>query len=131
MKQQEKCFCCFPWPRKNLILFQVNYVRINFFQFLTLNNADEKIRLVPVLNTILKLSRPETEMLNCVAKGQKGMFHQLLLTHWNNLYIISNYLTQLQRHHSAVVVGATFYLGAVEVVVAIITATSIYSGPSE
>lgn len=39
---------------------------------MTLNNADEKTRLVPVLNTILKLNRNETEMLNCVAKGQRG-----------------------------------------------------------
>jgi len=41
-------------------------------QFLTLNNVDERQRLVPVLNTILRLSRNEMDMLNCVAKGQKG-----------------------------------------------------------
>lgn len=41
-------------------------------QFITLSNTDERQRLVPVLNTILRLSRSEMEMLNCVAKGQKG-----------------------------------------------------------
>ncbi|XP_075145963.1 GRIP and coiled-coil domain containing 185 kDa isoform X2 [Haematobia irritans] len=52
-------------------LHNSEYVKNVIMKFLTLNNADEKIRLVPVLNTILKLSRPETEILNCVAKGQK------------------------------------------------------------
>jgi len=50
-------------------------VFVNIFyilQFLTLNNVDERQRLVPVLNTILRLSRNEMDMLNCVAKGQKG-----------------------------------------------------------
>ncbi|XP_065370008.1 GRIP and coiled-coil domain-containing protein 2 [Calliphora vicina] len=47
------------------------YVKNVIMKFLTLNNADEKTRLVPVLNTILKLNRSEAEMLNCVAKGQK------------------------------------------------------------
>ncbi|XP_013112832.2 GRIP and coiled-coil domain-containing protein 2 [Stomoxys calcitrans] len=52
-------------------LHNSEYVKNVIMKFLTLNNADEKTRLVPVLNTILKLSRPETEILNCVAKGQK------------------------------------------------------------
>ncbi|KAH8369449.1 hypothetical protein KR009_011242, partial [Drosophila setifemur] len=47
------------------------YLKNVFLKFLTLNNADERQRLVPVLNTILRLSRVEMEMLNCVAKGQK------------------------------------------------------------
>uniref|UniRef100_A0A1A9WJE0 GRIP domain-containing protein n=1 Tax=Glossina brevipalpis TaxID=37001 RepID=A0A1A9WJE0_9MUSC len=47
------------------------YLKNVIMKFLTLNNSDERTRLVPVLNTILKLSRTETEMLNCVAKGQK------------------------------------------------------------
>ncbi|XP_022213374.2 GRIP and coiled-coil domain-containing protein 2 [Drosophila obscura] len=47
------------------------YLKNVFLKFLTLNNADERQRLVPVLNTILRLSRNEMEMLNCVAKGQK------------------------------------------------------------
>ncbi|KAH8332575.1 hypothetical protein KR074_005661, partial [Drosophila pseudoananassae] len=47
------------------------YLKNVFIKFLTLNNADERQRLVPVLNTILRLSRNEMEMLNCVAKGQK------------------------------------------------------------
>lgn len=50
-------------------------------QFLTLNNADEKTRLVPVLNTILKLNRSEAEMLNCVAKGQKGKIYNIHTFH--------------------------------------------------
>ncbi|XP_026833767.1 GRIP and coiled-coil domain-containing protein 2 isoform X1 [Drosophila erecta] len=47
------------------------YLKNVFLKFLTLNNADERQRLVPVLNTILRLSRNEMDMLNCVAKGQK------------------------------------------------------------
>ncbi|XP_073843332.1 GRIP and coiled-coil domain containing 185 kDa [Musca autumnalis] len=52
-------------------LHNSEYVKNVILKFLTLNNSDEKTRLVPVLNTLLKLSRTETEMLNCVAKGQK------------------------------------------------------------
>ncbi|KAL7730997.1 hypothetical protein ACLKA6_014220 [Drosophila palustris] len=47
------------------------YLKNVFLKFITLTNTDEKQRLVPVLNTILRLSRNEMEMLNCVAKGQK------------------------------------------------------------
>ncbi|XP_017111194.1 GRIP and coiled-coil domain-containing protein 2 [Drosophila elegans] len=47
------------------------YLKNVFMKFLTLNNVDERQRLVPVLNTILRLSRNEMEMLNSVAKGQK------------------------------------------------------------
>ncbi|XP_043652719.1 GRIP and coiled-coil domain-containing protein 2 [Drosophila teissieri] len=47
------------------------YLKNVFLKFLTLNNVDERQRLVPVLNTILRLSRNEMDMLNCVAKGQK------------------------------------------------------------
>lgn len=39
------------------------------FQFLTLNSGDEKSHLVPVLNTILRLSPEETQKLNSVARG--------------------------------------------------------------
>lgn len=38
-------------------------------QFLTINNADERAHLVPVLNTILKLSADECKQLQSVAKG--------------------------------------------------------------
>lgn len=51
----------------NLLLYTLVLI-----QFITLSNSDERQRLVPVLNTILRLSRSEVEMLNCVAKGQKG-----------------------------------------------------------
>ncbi|KAH8307713.1 hypothetical protein KR044_010672, partial [Drosophila immigrans] len=47
------------------------YLKNVFLKFISLNNTDERQRLVPVLNTILRLSRNEMEMLNCVAKGQK------------------------------------------------------------
>ncbi|XP_034485969.1 GRIP and coiled-coil domain-containing protein 2 isoform X2 [Drosophila innubila] len=47
------------------------YLKNVFLKFITLTNTDERQRLVPVLNTILRLSRNEMEMLNCVAKGQK------------------------------------------------------------
>lgn len=38
-------------------------------QFLTINQGDEKAHLVPVLNTMLKLSPDETQKLQAVAKG--------------------------------------------------------------
>lgn len=62
---------------------------------MTLNNADEKTRLVPVLNTILKLNRNETEMLNCVAKGQRGssivfsLVQVISLIYFHSLFIVS------------------------------------------
>lgn len=40
------------------------------FQFLTINQGDEKAHLVPVLNTMLKLSPEETQKLQLVAKGK-------------------------------------------------------------
>ncbi|XP_053696915.1 GRIP and coiled-coil domain-containing protein 2-like [Sabethes cyaneus] len=48
------------------------YLKNVIFKFLTLNSGDEKSRLVPVLNTILKLSPEETQKLNNVAKGAEG-----------------------------------------------------------
>ncbi|XP_055547661.1 GRIP and coiled-coil domain-containing protein 2 isoform X2 [Wyeomyia smithii] len=48
------------------------YLKNVIFKFLTLNSGDEKSRLVPVLNTILKLSPEETQKLNNVAKEGGG-----------------------------------------------------------
>lgn len=45
------------------------YLKNVVFKFLTLNSGNERIRLVPVLNTILKLSPDETQQLQSVAKG--------------------------------------------------------------
>ncbi|XP_058061250.1 GRIP and coiled-coil domain-containing protein 2 [Anopheles bellator] len=45
------------------------YLKNVIFKFITLNNGDERSRLVPVLNTILKLSPDETQKLQNVAKG--------------------------------------------------------------
>uniref|UniRef100_A0A182NSM2 GRIP domain-containing protein n=1 Tax=Anopheles dirus TaxID=7168 RepID=A0A182NSM2_9DIPT len=45
------------------------YLKNVIFKFVTLNNGDERSRLVPVLNTILKLSPEETAKLQNVAKG--------------------------------------------------------------
>ncbi|XP_058130592.1 GRIP and coiled-coil domain-containing protein 2 [Anopheles ziemanni] len=45
------------------------YLKNVIFKFITLNNGDERSRLVPVLNTILKLSPEETQKLQNVAKG--------------------------------------------------------------
>lgn len=47
-------------------------------QFVTLSSGDERTRLVPVLNTILKLSPEETKQMNAVAKGES------LLKGWSN-----------------------------------------------
>uniref|UniRef100_A0A182K560 GRIP domain-containing protein n=1 Tax=Anopheles christyi TaxID=43041 RepID=A0A182K560_9DIPT len=45
------------------------YLKNVIFKFVTLSNGDERSRLVPVLNTILKLSPEETQKLQNVAKG--------------------------------------------------------------
>ncbi|XP_053679399.1 GRIP and coiled-coil domain-containing protein 2 [Anopheles nili] len=45
------------------------YLKNVIFKFITLNNGDERSRLVPVLNTILKLSPEETQKLQNVANG--------------------------------------------------------------
>ncbi|XP_053669257.1 GRIP and coiled-coil domain-containing protein 2 [Anopheles marshallii] len=45
------------------------YLKNVIFKFVTLGNGDERSRLVPVLNTILKLSPEETQKLQNVAKG--------------------------------------------------------------
>lgn len=47
-------------------------------QFATLTSGDERSRLVPVLNTILKLSPEEAKQLNAVAKGES------VLKGWTN-----------------------------------------------
>lgn len=45
------------------------YIKNVILKFLTLNSGDEKTHLVPVLNTLLKLSPEETNKLQLVAKG--------------------------------------------------------------
>lgn len=49
------------------------YKKIAYFQFVTLGSGDERSRLVPVLNTILKLSPDETKQLSIVAKGEGAL----------------------------------------------------------
>ncbi|KAF7281430.1 hypothetical protein GWI33_004758 [Rhynchophorus ferrugineus] len=51
----------------------LEYLKNVVFKFVTLNSGDERSRLVPVLNTILKLSPEETQKLNMVAKGDPGL----------------------------------------------------------
>jgi len=41
----------------------------------TLQGGDERSRLVPVLNTILKLSPEETNQLNIVANGKSKLLN--------------------------------------------------------
>ncbi|KDR17156.1 GRIP and coiled-coil domain-containing protein 2 [Zootermopsis nevadensis] len=45
------------------------YLKNVILKFVTLQGGDERTRLVPVLNTILKLSPEETNQLNIIAKG--------------------------------------------------------------
>lgn len=52
-------------------MHNAEYLKNVVLKFLTLTNGDERVRLVPVLHTILKLSREEKDVLNCAAKGQK------------------------------------------------------------
>ncbi|VEN34184.1 unnamed protein product, partial [Callosobruchus maculatus] len=59
----------------------LEYLKNVVFKFLTLGNSDERSRLVPVLNTILKLSPDETKQLVLVAKGESSS----TLKGWTNL----------------------------------------------
>lgn len=47
----------------------LEYLKNIIFKFLTLNNSDEKQRLVPVLNTILKLNPEENALLQSSCKA--------------------------------------------------------------
>ncbi|RZC32697.1 GRIP and coiled-coil domain-containing protein 2 [Asbolus verrucosus] len=51
----------------------LEYLKNVVFKFVTLHSGDERSRLVPVLNTILKLSPEETQKLNLVARGEPGI----------------------------------------------------------
>ncbi|CAH0557109.1 unnamed protein product [Brassicogethes aeneus] len=51
----------------------LEYLKNVVFKFVTLNSGDERTRLIPVLNTILKLSPEETQKLSLVAKGDPGL----------------------------------------------------------
>ncbi|XP_044268674.1 GRIP and coiled-coil domain-containing protein 2-like [Tribolium madens] len=51
----------------------LEYLKNVVFKFVTLHSGDERSRLVPVLNTILKLSPEETQKLNMVARGDPGI----------------------------------------------------------
>uniref|UniRef100_A0A1B0F9V4 GRIP domain-containing protein n=1 Tax=Glossina morsitans morsitans TaxID=37546 RepID=A0A1B0F9V4_GLOMM len=78
LRRQERC------SERQQHMHNSEYLKNVIMKFLTLNNSDEKIRLVPVLNTILKLSRAETEMLNSVAKGQKVAADSSHRSGWGN-----------------------------------------------
>lgn len=45
------------------------YLKNVIIKFLTLSSGNERVRLIPVLNTILKLSPEETQQLQAAAKG--------------------------------------------------------------
>ncbi|KAJ8916179.1 hypothetical protein NQ315_016318 [Exocentrus adspersus] len=51
----------------------LEYLKNVVFKFVTLHSGDERSRMVPVLNTILKLSPEETQKLNIVARGDSGI----------------------------------------------------------
>lgn len=54
-----------------VFFLSINIIKFEL-QFLTINNADERAHLVPVLNIILKLSPDENKTLQSVAKGGDG-----------------------------------------------------------
>ncbi|XP_050307589.1 GRIP and coiled-coil domain-containing protein 2-like [Anthonomus grandis grandis] len=64
----------------------LEYLKNVVFKFVTLHNGDEKSRLVPVLNTILKLSPEETQKLSTVARGDPGTkgWTSYLPTSWSS-----------------------------------------------
>nr|XP_022903677.1 GRIP and coiled-coil domain-containing protein 2-like [Onthophagus taurus] len=50
----------------------LEYLKNVIFKFITLGQGDERERLIPVLNTILKLSPEESQKLSTVARGEKS-----------------------------------------------------------
>lgn len=54
-------------------LKKLDIIICHYLQFITLGSGDERSRLVPVLNTILKLSPEETKQLSVVAKGESAL----------------------------------------------------------
>ncbi|BES95286.1 GRIP domain [Nesidiocoris tenuis] len=60
------------------------YLKNVIFKFLVLQSGDERTRLVPVLDTILKLSPDETSKLTAVAKGDSATWGSYLHS-WTGL----------------------------------------------
>ncbi|KAF7992571.1 hypothetical protein HCN44_004915 [Aphidius gifuensis] len=61
------------------------YLKNIIIKFVTLKNGDERSRLIPVLNTILKLSPEETNQLNQVAGvNGRGWLQSLPIRGWTN-----------------------------------------------
>ncbi|XP_008544014.1 GRIP and coiled-coil domain-containing protein 2 [Microplitis demolitor] len=61
------------------------YLKNIVIKFITLKNGDERSRLIPVLNTILKLSPEETQQLNQVAGvSGRGWLPLISMPMWNN-----------------------------------------------
>ncbi|XP_055381008.1 GRIP and coiled-coil domain-containing protein 2-like [Condylostylus longicornis] len=60
------------------------YLKNVIIKFLTLSSGDERTRLVPVLNTILRLSPDETTVLQNVAKGSDTSRSWNLLPIWSS-----------------------------------------------
>uniref|UniRef100_A0A0A9YCF3 GRIP and coiled-coil domain-containing protein 2 n=1 Tax=Lygus hesperus TaxID=30085 RepID=A0A0A9YCF3_LYGHE len=61
------------------------YLKNVIFKFLVLQNGDERTRLVPVLDTILKLSPEETSRLTAVARGESSSSWGSYLHSWTGL----------------------------------------------
>ncbi|KAF6206984.1 hypothetical protein GE061_018221 [Apolygus lucorum] len=61
------------------------YLKNVIFKFLVLQNGDERTRLVPVLDTILKLSPEETSRLTAVARGESASSWGSYLHSWTGL----------------------------------------------
>jgi hypothetical protein len=56
---------------------------IIFVQFLTLQSGDERSRLVPVMDTILRLSPEETNKLSMVARGNLFLYDDSNFLNYN------------------------------------------------
>lgn len=61
------------------------YLKNVIFKFVTLPNGDERTRLVPVLDTLLKFSPEETHKLSSVAKGEAQAGWGSYLQSWTGL----------------------------------------------
>ncbi|XP_073981610.1 uncharacterized protein isoform X2 [Rhodnius prolixus] len=67
------------------LVANAEYLKNVVFKFFTLQSADERTRLVPVLDSILKLSPAEAQKLNEVARGAGSSNWSSYLNSWSGL----------------------------------------------
>jgi len=75
----------------------LEYVKNVIFKFVTLPGNDEKLRLVPVLTTILKLSPAEVQQIQTSIQGTIRILKDVLLLHNSGLFQLISILLRPRR----------------------------------